>query len=280
VTAGDAGHVDGRTADLGPRVETTVVDGSTIRVSIAGDGRPLLLLPGIGSSVELWEPLRRHLGDRTTIAFDPPGIGRSPGDRHLRTVGRTAQLAAAVLDRWAAGTVPDVVGYSFGGLVAQHLARLRVVRRLALVATTAGQPAIPPMPHRLLAMLQGGLLLQRDGGAGMELGGLFGGRSARDPVALATAIAHLTAAPPSTLGYYGQALAASVWTGLPWVRLLRMPTLVLAGSDDRLVPAVNSRLLATLLPRAELRILPAAGHLLVLDDVERVATELRGFLQG
>ena len=261
------------------RVETAVVDGATIRVSIAGEGPPLLLLPGIGSSVETWRPLRERLDGWTTIAFDPPGIGPSPADRRLWTVGRTARLAASVLDRWAPGTTPDVLGYSFGGLVAQHLARLRVVRRLALVATTAGQPAIPPMPHRLLAMLQGGLLLQGSGAKGAsELGRLFGGRSAREPETLLAAMAALTASPPSAAGYYGQALAASIWTGHPWLHLLAMPVLVMTGDDDRLVPAANSRLLACLLPRARFHVVAGAGHLLVLDDAELVATELRDFL--
>ncbi|MGE0795137.1 MAG: alpha/beta fold hydrolase [Acidimicrobiia bacterium] len=261
------------------RVETAVVAGTTVRVSVAGQGPPLLLLPGMGSGLEMWEPLRARLAGRTTVAFDAPGIGRSPVDRRLWTVGRAARLASAVVDRYAPGVVPEVLGYSFGGLVAQHLARLRVVARLVLVATTAGQPAVPPMPHRLLAMLQGGLLLQRDAVAGRgELGRLFGGRSARDPVALGRAVAHLATSPPSAVGYYGQALAASTWTGLPWIRLLTMPALVLAGGDDRLVPPANARLLAGLLPDARLCILAGAGHLLVLDDADRVADEVLAFL--
>lgn len=260
--------------------ETVVVAGTTIRVSVEGDGPPLLLLPGIGSSLEMWGPLRSRLEGRTTIAFDPPGIGGSPNTRSFWTVGRVAHLAAAVLDRWAPDTLPDVVGYSFGGLVAQHLARLRVLRRLALVATTAGQPAIPPLPHRLLTMLQGGFLVQagrynRD----PQLGRLFGGRSARQPDALAAAMGLLGSSPPSFAGYYGQALAASLWTGLPWLHLLSLPTLVLTGTDDRLVPPPNSRLIACSAPGARLRVLKGAGHLLVLDDAERVAAELVPFFE-
>ncbi len=228
----------------------------------------------------MWAPLRTALPGRTTIAFDPPGIGGSPNTRSFWTVGRVAHLAAAVLDRWAPDTA-DVVGYSFGGLVAQHLARLRVLRRLALVATTAGQPAIPPLPHRLLTMLQGGFLVQagrynRD----PQLGRLFGGRSARQPDALVAAMGLLASSPPSAAGYYGQALAASLWTGLPRLRLLSMPSLVLTGTDDRLVPPANSRLIACTAPGARLRVLKGAGHLLVLDDAERVAAELVPFLEA
>jgi pimeloyl-ACP methyl ester carboxylesterase len=129
-------------------------------------------------------------------------------------------------------------------------------------------------------MLQGGLLLQQGNKGNGELGQIFGGRSAREPAALTAAMRQLAAVPPSTAGYYSQALAASVWTGLPWLRLLTMPTLALAGSDDRLVPAANSRVIAALAPGARLRILRGAGHLLVLDDVERTAAELTRFLDA
>lgn len=106
----------------------------------------------------------------------------------------------------------------------------------------------------------------------------MGGRVAREPATLAEAVALLTSSPPSAAGYYGQALAASIWTGLTHARGLRLPVLVLSGGDDRLIPTANSRLLASLLPNASLQILPGAGHLLVLDDARRVGAAVREFL--
>ena len=59
----------------------------TIRMSVRGtEGRPLLLLNGLGAPLETWEPLRAELGDRRTIAFDAPGTGGSSTPRRPLTI--------------------------------------------------------------------------------------------------------------------------------------------------------------------------------------------------
>ncbi len=56
------------------------VDGHLIRVSIRGEGRPLLLIMGLGGNIEMWDPLERALNARgvQTIAYDASGTGESP----------------------------------------------------------------------------------------------------------------------------------------------------------------------------------------------------------
>jgi pimeloyl-ACP methyl ester carboxylesterase len=66
-------------------------------------------------------------------------------------------------------------------------------------------------------------------------------------------------------GYYGQVLAGSRFSSLPWLHKITAPTLVLAGGSDKLVPPSNGRLLAGRLPNADLHILPGEGHLLLFD---------------
>ena len=67
--------------------------GLRLRVSIAdGDGRPLLLIGGIGANVEMWRPLRRELDGVATIAFDAPGTGRSETPRRPLRMRRLAAL--------------------------------------------------------------------------------------------------------------------------------------------------------------------------------------------
>jgi pimeloyl-ACP methyl ester carboxylesterase len=73
---------------------------------------------------------------------------------------------------------------------------------------------------------------------------LYGGDARRDPgVLLNGSIARFSEA-PSMRGYLDQLYAISFWTGLPWLRRLPQPTLVLAGDDDPIVPAINGRILA------------------------------------
>ena len=79
-------------------------------------------------------------------------------------------------------------------------------------------------------------------------------------------------------GYLGQLYAITGWTSLPWLRRLRQPTLVLAGDDDPIVPLVNGRILAHLIPDASLHVVPGGGHLFLLGDPAAVARDVADFL--
>src|SRR4029077_20002299 len=64
---------------------------------------------------------------------------------------------------------------------------------------------------------------------------------------------------------------------LPWLWSLRQPTLVLMGSDDPLVPPVNGRILARLIPNAELRMIDD-GHLFMVTRPAETAALIEAFL--
>src|SRR5205823_9097567 len=71
----------------------------TVRPAVNGSGSPpLLLCNGIGAPVELWGPFRDALDDRTTIAFDAPGVGASAIPPFPPTVTGLAGLVTGVLD--------------------------------------------------------------------------------------------------------------------------------------------------------------------------------------
>ena len=84
--------------------------------------------------------------------------------------------------------------------------------------------------------------------------------------------------PPGWYGYLTQLYAVTGWTSLPWLCRLRVPTLVLAGDDDPIVPAVNGRILAALLPDASLHVIEGGGHLFLLDMTEDVVDLVEQFL--
>ncbi len=80
-------------------------------------------------------------------------------------------------------------------------------------------------------------------------------------------------------GYLAQLYAIAGWTSVPWLRRLRQPTLVLAGDDDPIVPLVNGRILARLIPDARLHVVPGGGHLFLLEDPAAVAARVSEFLR-
>ena len=70
------------------------------------------------------------------------------------------------------------------------------------------------------------------------------------------------------------------WSSLPWLHRIVQPTLILAGDEDPIVPLANSRLMASRMPTARLRVVHGGGHLFLLDQPETVADDIREFLAG
>lgn len=80
-------------------------------------------------------------------------------------------------------------------------------------------------------------------------------------------------------GYLNQLAGASAWSGLERLGGLAVPTLVLHGELDRLVPPDSGRMLATAIAGAELTLVAGANHLLMTDQPEQVETALLDWLQ-
>ncbi|MET9297282.1 alpha/beta fold hydrolase [Streptomyces sp. NPDC003077] len=257
----------------------------------AGQGRPVLLVHGEGTSADPWVGLMRGLAPRyRTIAVDLPGNGRSePLARPWPTV--TAGflwhfLKALGIPRAA------VVGHSLGGAIAVHMARQRPARvpRLTLISSTGMGRAIEPVSVLKASTPLGDLspLLPV-----MPLGpqllvtwlSVLGSdrpwclppswwhaqtRTDSSPQALATALRtqrHIT-------GPCGQRHLV-----LGALRKLTMPTLVIWGTHDRVLPPQQARKAFQRLPDARLVLLPGGGHLLPAEAPDRVLRVLTPFLR-
>ena len=261
------------------KIEYIDVDGVTLRVAIrAGRGTPLLLFNGIGANLELVLPFIDALAGREAIVFDMPGVGRSPLWLIPRRFSGIATLTDSLLDRLGYGIV-DVAGVSWGGAVAQQFARQYAerTRRLILAATSAGAISVPGRPSALLKMTTprrylSPTYMQR------AAADIYGGEVRERPDLIA---AHTTRViPPQVLGYIYQLLAGVGWTSIYWLHKLKQPTLVLAGSDDPLVPPVNARILSLLIPNNRLHIVPGGGHLFMLHCLDQVVPVIQDFLDA
>ena len=252
--------------------------GLRLRVGRHGSGPPLLLITGIGAHLDMWAPFAAHAGDRELVAFDPPGAGLSqrPG-LPLRMSG-LARVVAEMLDVLGLGRV-DVLGYSFGGGLAQELAYRAPerVRRLVLCATAPGVGGCPPRPMAAL-MLASPARYYHPRLLELSIAHIAGGRTAREPGALDRQAAERLLHPPSPIGYAYQLYAVAGWSSLPWLHRVPHRTLVVSGEDDPAVPVRNGRLLAHRLPDARLHVVPGGGHLFLLDEPENAAPVIRAFL--
>ena len=257
------------------RHEQFRIRGLRIHAQIRGEGEPLLLYSGIWGEVGLWERLLPHLPGFRTIAFDPPGIGRSEMPRYPQTMWALADFGNAVLDELGLASA-HVLGASFGGAVAQQMAfsHPRRVRRLVLASTSFGGFAKPgnleAMWHFIHPRTYHPERLERVAGA------MFGGRLRTEPELVRSM--HIKR-PTNTLAALYRLAPLFGWTSLPWLWAIRQPTLVIAGDDDPITPLVNHRVIAMLMPQATLRVMKGGGHLVLLDSAERVGPVITGFLR-
>ena len=255
-------------------------DGVRIRTAIRGSGPPLLLITGLGASLDLGAPFEREMAARgvQTVSFDAPGIGESSQYRWPRRMPGVARTVEQTLDALGYDSV-HVLGVSLGGVIAQQFAHQapRRVRRLILAATGPGLGGVPGSPRALLALATPRRYYQPDYYRRIA-GRVYGGTARRDPDALLHGSPARFIERPTVSGYLGQLYAITGWTSMPWLRTLRQPTLVLAGDDDPIVPLVNGRILAWCIPDARLHVVRKGGHLFLLEHPAAIAALVAGFL--
>ncbi len=267
-------------------VRNVTVGAQVLRVAIRSGpneaGRaprlPLLLINGIGASLELLEPFVSQLDPAVeVIRFDPPGVGGSPlSSRPYRFTG-LCRLIAAMLTELGHDRV-DVLGISRGGGVAQHFAAFQRARcrRLVLVATATGTPMVPARPS-VLVHLATPLRYLDPGHLGRIAGDLYGGLARIDSAEIVAAMHNGGHRAGPSRGYLYQLAAAAGWTSLPFLPLLRQPTLILAGDDDPIIPLANARVMHRLIRNSRLHVYHG-GHLALATDAAELAPVVDGFL--
>ena len=260
------------------QIELRDVGGQRLRVGIRpGDKAlpPVLLFNGIGANIELVEPFLDAFRGPEAIVFDVPGVGGSPAPRLPYRPSMLARLSGRLLDQLGHAQV-DVLGVSWGGAIAQQFAfqQSKRCRRLVLAATTPGHLMVPGKPSVLLKMVTP--RRYRDAEYFNAIAGdLYGGVMRNAPDRLSRHLRHIKWS--SDYGYYLQLAAGFGWSSLPWLRLLSQPTLVMAGTDDPIVPLINGRILAKLIPEARLVTIDD-GHLFLLTSAEKSARLISDFL--
>jgi len=261
-------------------VATVEVAGVHIRVvtrSGAPSGPPLVLCNGIGAPHDALKPFVDAVDPRiTVIRFDLPGVGATP---RLPVPVPFAALAAMVtrLVRRLGHDRFDVLGISWGGGLAQQIAfqAPRRCRRVVLVATATGCLMVPASP-RVLTRMATPRRYQDSSYAQLVAGEIYGGEVRRDS-RLAKQLLLDADRPPSRTGYLFQLAAGLGWTSLPFLPLVRQPTLILAGTDDPIIPLVNAKVMNALLPRAQLHTYDD-GHLALVTRCAHLAPVVSEFL--
>jgi poly(3-hydroxyalkanoate) depolymerase len=264
------------------QLRTVRVLGHDVRVSVrpgTEPGPPLLLCNGIGASLDLLQPFVDAVDPRIEVVrFDVPGVGGSPSPRMPYNFPVLAWFVGQLLDELGYDRY-DVLGISWGGGLAQQLAfqHPRRCRRVVLASTGTGTLMVPGKVNVLSKMLTP--RRYRDADYAREIAAdLYGGRMREQPAEV-QALMHDQSRIGTRSGYVLQLLAGVGWSSLPALPLIRQRTLILAGTDDPIIPLVNARIMQRLLPHATLHVFDD-GHLGLITAADELGPLVSTFLRS
>jgi len=250
----------------------------TMYYELHGDGAPLLHISGSGGDLRQTAPGQNALNnDFLGLHYDQRGLGQTSGADDQPTMADFADDAAALCAALGWERC-HVMGTSFGGMVAQHLAirHPHLIDKLVLNCTSPGgdQPSYPlhdlqalAGPERAESWLTIMDTRYETGGVIPGLEGLteyFRKGQATEPSAEAAA------------GSARQLEARRHHDATPGLSGITAPTLVCAGRFDGIAPMRNSETIVVAIPRAELDIFEG-GHIFMMQD-PRAMTRIRNFL--
>jgi len=263
-----------------PSITYTKVGNQKLRTGIwkgvdKGEGKrtPLLFFNGIGANLEIAQAFADSFTGRDIITFDMPGIGGSPDPKVPYRPWWVAKAAKQILKKHGYDKV-DVLGVSWGGGPAQQFAHQNkdMTHRLVLAATTTGFTMVPGdiraiskmgSPRRYTDkkyLAEHFETLYGDGKDGV-------GEFAKNMIA------------PSVKGYLFQLMAMSGWSSLPFLRRLKVPTLIMMGGNDKIVPLANGKILNFMIKGAKMHVFPNAGHLFLISRRDESIQVMREFFE-
>ena len=250
---------------------------------VNGEGFPLVMIMGLGGSLDWWEPGMIQVLSRNfkTITFDNRGAGRTEVSDKEYTIKLFADDTAGLMDALGIPRA-HVLGISMGGMIAQELALNypEKVEKLVLCSTECGgERTVPPSEGTLNLLMRSGGAPSAEEAAKMVVPLCFTDEFVvRNPGIIGSFLERVLRAPTSSevfLRQTGAIMSFSTFDRLPGIKA---PTLVLAGKRDILIPAENGSILAKAIPGARLVILENSAHALT-EDAEEATKAIAEFLQ-
>lgn len=236
--------------------------------SSEGLNPPVVLIHGAGGTHLYWPPEVRRLAGYPVYAPDLPGHGKS-GGRGMQSIGAYSQALINWLDDvHMHGAV--IIGHSMGSAIALSLALDYPDRVLGLGLVGAGA-RLRVAPELLEQASNPATYLNA---VNTVIAWSFSPRTA----SRLTELASRRMAETRSSVLYGDFLACDEFDVRQRLAEIRQPTLVLSGADDQMTPQRYAQFLANAIPEADLKLIPEAGHMVMLEQPQAVALALREFV--
>ena len=254
------------------------VNGVNLHYHDAGQGSPLLFLSGVGSVLTVWDSIVERLKSRhQCIALDNRGVGFSEKPDTPYTIAEMAADALGLLKDLGIEAA-HVVGQSMGGMIAQEMARQQGASCLSITLcdTVAYIDGRTRVEWDCLRIFSRKLVPQEFAYAMVAWG--YSRKTLEDKgwvrKFVESAAANPNPTPPHTYDHQVNTMLA--FDSRPWLKDLRVPTLVVVGADDISTPPYQSQYLAQHIPGARYACLSDAGHRVIherQDDFLKMLTD-------
>jgi pimeloyl-ACP methyl ester carboxylesterase len=256
-------------AEAAPAEEFVELTGGRVHLLRGGTGEPVLFLHAAGGA-GVWHPFHQALADAgfEVLAPDHPGFGKSGEFPEVDAIDDLVYHYLDVMDALGLAR-PHVVGASFGGWIAAELAVHSPHRIGSLTLLSAAGLRIPEHPVTDIFLLPPAKLIAT----------LY-----HDPPA--APLAASPGAPPDldvVIAAYREATSLARFSWVPYLsdpklerrlRRISAPTLVVAPSDDRLIPVEHARRYAARIQGARYAEVPDCGHAMYFERPAEFAAEV------
>jgi pimeloyl-ACP methyl ester carboxylesterase len=262
---------------------TASANGINIYYEVHGQGPNLALIEGVGYHTWMWyRQVPAFAPHFRTLIYDNRGVGRSDKPEGPYTHVQNADDLAALLDVLGWDRT-HVLGVSMGGFIAQEFALKYPERldRLVLVATGFGGPHMVPVPPEAQRALLPNPELSPEEKIRSAMPVAFGDRSWPDKHGdeFERIVSWRLEYPQPPEAAVAQVMAGVTFNVEERLGQIKAPTLVVAGTEDAVVPPQNAELLAAAIPHVKLDLIPGAGHLVIIEQAERFNRDVIRFLQ-
>jgi 3-oxoadipate enol-lactonase len=239
-----------------------------------GNGEPLVLIHGLGSSTEDWEPqvaeFARHF---RVIAYDVRGHGRTDKPRHRYSVRQFADDAAALLEYLKVGPA-HVLGISMGGMIAFQLAIDHPASVKSLTIVNSGPELILRTWKQRIGIYSRFAIVRLMGMR--KMGQLLAEKLLPEPSHAAARVTFVDRWSRNDPGAYLRSLRALIgWSVSPRLGTITVPTLVLTADQDYTPVPLKEEYTARI-PGAKLAVVADSRHMLPVErpaEFNRVALD-------
>ncbi len=261
------------------------VNGVNLYYEVQGEGYLLVLIQGFGGGSRGWHfqvrTFRKHF---KVMAFDARGIDKSKKSPEPYAIKDLADDIASLMDHLGMERA-HILGMSFGSIVAQEFAISHPDRvdRLVLVCATYGDDDPNEVHPEIVSAFGGGRGLEDFDVTSVDLGKA---NSVIVNMAFNKRFYRMVLGPMSRWyvkthgieGHKGQLEAMAGYKTLDRLHLITSPTLVMTGTEDKIIPPRNSEIIASHIPNARLVKIEGGSHALNIEHRKEFNAEVLRFL--